>query len=311
MMNMITHGVMEAAGIFWPAAHTDPRMMADLSAAAYDTRCFENYGLPFCMTVEVESMGAKIDMGSAAREPHVVTYAIESVSGWKTLPSIDHERGRARTVLEAIRLLRRKERNVPIIGNLTGPISAASSLMEPTVYYKELRKNKQDARAFMDFISDQILAFGLKQLEAGADVIAISDPSGTGEILGPDLFAQYAVPALNRITHGLKSAFPEAGIIVHICGKMHNVFEPLADVFCEALSFDAVVSIKEAREKLPGKSIMGNVSTFALELATPEKVAALTRMCMENGVNIVAPACGMGTGSPLPNVQAILKTVKS
>jgi len=287
--------------------------MAELAAAAHDTHCFENYGVPFCMTVEVENMGAKVDLGDAAHEPRVSGYVMDSVSDWKRLPPMDCGRGRAAVVLEAIRLLKGKaqETGAPVIGNLTGPVSTASSLMEPTIFYKELRKKKQDAHDFMDFVADQLLAFGLEQLKAGADVIAISDPSGTGEILGPALFAEYAVPALNKVLNGLRGAFPGAGLIVHICGQMRSVFKPLAEVDCQAVSFDAEVALREARKNLPGKAIMGNVSTFALEFAEPEKIAAITKVCVENGADIVSPACGMGTGSPLPNVQAILHTLKA
>ncbi len=313
MMNMITRGVMEAAEVFWPAAHTDPRLMAELSAAAHDTRCFENYGVPFCMTVEVENMGAKVDLGDAAHEPRVAGYVIDSVSDWRRLPPMDCGKGRAAVALEALRLLKEKAAGTgaPVIGNLTGPVSTASSLMEPTIFYKELRKKKQDAHDFMDFVAEQLLSFGLEQIKAGADVITISDPSGTGEILGPALFAEYAVPALNHITRGLRSAFPDAGLIVHICGQMRSVFKPLSNVDCQAVSFDAEVGLREAKANLPGKAIMGNVSTFALEFAEPDKIAAITRLCVENGADIVSPACGMGTGSPLPNVQAILNTLKT
>ena len=66
-------------------------------------------------------------------------------------------------------------------------MSTASSVMEPVNFYKELRKKNQEAHAYMEFITDQLIAFGRAQIEAGADVIAISDPSGTGEILGPNL----------------------------------------------------------------------------------------------------------------------------
>ena len=37
----------------------------------------------------------------------------------------------------------------------------------------------------MNFVTEQLIAFGRAQVEAGADVITIADPSGTGEILGP------------------------------------------------------------------------------------------------------------------------------
>ncbi len=310
MMNMVTRELMERSGLFWPQAHTDPALMAALAAEAHSAGCFENYGLPFCMTVEAEALGARVDLGNATCEPRVASYAVDSVTRWESLPAVDHGSGRIRVVLDAIRLLKERfESTVPVIGNLTGPMSVAGSLLEPVTLYKELRRNPLRAHEYLDCITGHILEFGLRQLEAGADVIALSDPSGTGEILGPKLFAEYEVPALNRIATGIRKNFPHAGFIIHICGKMHRVFDLLAGLDCDALSFDAVVSLKKARQWLPGIPVMGNVSTFALESGTPEKVAALTRHCLRSGADIVAPACGMGNGSPLANVRAMLQTV--
>jgi len=309
MMNMITRELMEKVETLWPQAHSDAGLMAGLAAASYDQGCFENYGLPFCMTTEVEAMGAGVDLGTIDREPHVIQYVMESVEEWPKLPPLDFERGRVKVALDAISLLRDRKSGVPIIGNLTGPVSVASSLMEPTTFYKQLRRKKGPAKEFMNFVTVQLIQFGLKQMEAGADFIAISDPSASGEILGPNLFDEYARPALTMIIEGLKKEFPETAVIVHICGKMHTVFHSLSQVPAEAVSFDAVVSLTKARKNFPGRAIMGNVSTFALELSTPEKVAALTRHCLKRA-DIISPACGMGTGSPLINVQSILATIK-
>lgn len=311
MMNMVTRELMENTGVRWPEAHTSPRMMADLATVAYEADCFENYGLPFCMTVEAEGFGAKINMGDVTCEPHVAEYSIKSVEEWDRLSPLDCGRGRYKVVLDAIRLLKNRDDGIPIIGNLTGPVSVASSLIEPTIFYKELRKKREGSHRFMEFITEDIMRFGQKQLEAGADFIAISDPSGTGELMGPRLFTEYAVPYLNKIIAGLQKTNPAAGVIVHICGQMHKVYQPLSEIKCNTVSFDAVVNIKEAKQNLPGKVIMGNISTYALEFGDSERISAITRKCLQDGVDIIAPACGMGNETPLANVQAILKTVRA
>ena len=71
-----------------------------------------------------------------------------------------------------------------------------------------------------NYITDQLIAFGRAQIEAGADVIAISDPSGTGEILGPKYFEEFAVTYINRLLNGLQKE--KLGTIVHICGQMRS-----------------------------------------------------------------------------------------
>lgn len=305
MMNMITADLMDQIQVFLPEAHHDARQMAELAKAVYEQGCFENYGVPFCMTVEAEEMGAKVDMGTKVYEPHVIEYVMDSVTDYEKLTPVDVTKGRAKVVTDAIRILKEETSGVPIVGNLTGPVSTASSVMEPVNFYKELRKKNQEAHAYMEFITDQLIAFGRAQIEAGADVIAISDPSGTGEILGPKFFKEFAVTYLNKLLDGLKKE--KVGTIVHICGQMHSVYKEINEVHSDVLSFDSVVPMKEARANLKDRVLMGNVSTYAIEFGDPDRVKMLTTSCRRGGSDIISPACGLGMKSPLTNVQAILE----
>ncbi|AET67209.1 uroporphyrinogen-III decarboxylase [Desulfosporosinus orientis DSM 765] len=310
MMNMVVTELMEKADICWPEAHTDAVKMADLAKAVYDHGCFENYGVPFCMTIEAEQMGAVVDLGSSIYEPHVTGYAMDDIAQWQELPPFDPYSQRAVIVLDAIKRLKKLDDGVPIIGNLSGPISVAASLLEPVDFYKALRRRKTEAHGLMEFVTDALIRFGKAQIEAGADVIAISDPSGTGEILGPRSFDEFVVPYVNKLIAGLRETHPEIPVIVHICGKMHKVYDQLIKLRADAHSFDSIVSIKEAKTMLPGKVIVGNVSTYALEFADEDRIRVMTQKVMADGSDIIAPACGLGTKSSLKNIQAMLQTVQ-
>lgn len=305
MMNMVTTELIEEAQIKFPEAHTNAKMMAGLAEAVYKEGCFENYGVPFCMTIEAENFGAKVDMGTKIYEPHVIEYAIDSVKEWKKISPISYEQGRAKVVVEAIKLLKAKNTNVPIIGNLTGPISTASSVMEPSTFYKELKKSNKEAHEFLSFVTDELVTFAKKQIEAGADIIAISDPSGTGEILGPKLFEEFTVKYINRIVESVQKE--NKGTIVHICGQMKRVYSEVNKVKSNALSFDSIVNMSDARKNLEDRVLMGNVSTYAIEFGEPEKIKDLTKKCVKDGSNIISPACGLGMKSPLKNVKAMLE----
>mgnify|MGYP000220140153 CR=1 FL=1 len=76
-------------------------------------------------------------------------------------------------------------------------------------------------------------------------------------------------------------------------------------IHSDVLSFDSCVSMREAREHLKKHALMGNVSTWTLEFGQPEKVEQLAVKCWKDGSNIISPACGLGTKSPLTNIQAI------
>lgn len=306
MMNMITTDLMKTSGIYWPAAHLNPQAMADLALESYTQSCFENVGVPFCMTVESEAMGAQVTMGTDVYEPHISDYAIASVLDWAQVKPLDLNAGRVKVTLDAIRILKEKNLDVPIIGNITGPISTASSVCEPTLFYKQLRKKREDAHAFMTFVTDQLIVFANAMIEAGADIIVIADPSGTGEIMGPALFEEYAVHYLNMLLDGLPK---DVETLVHICGNMKKVYREINMVRSNALSFDSMVPMSQARANLPDRVLVGNVSTYALEYGSHDKIATLTRHCIANGANAIAPACGLGTKSPMGNIQTMLTTI--
>ena len=78
MMNMIVSDIMRETGCTWPESHLDPAKMASLTRALCQNGGFENYGVPFCMTVEAEALGADVDMGDGEVEPHVVRSPLSS-----------------------------------------------------------------------------------------------------------------------------------------------------------------------------------------------------------------------------------------
>ena len=97
--------------------------MADLAEANYEKGCFENVGVPFCMTIEAEAMGAQVTMGSKIYEPHVTGYAINSVTEWETITPMSMEEGRAKGCTGCNPHFESRNLDVPIIGNITGPVS--------------------------------------------------------------------------------------------------------------------------------------------------------------------------------------------
>lgn len=306
-MNMMFEEIMDQSGCLWPEAHSDAEVMAGLSYALNRSGGFENYGVPFCMTVEAEGMGATVNMGSKLCEPHVVECPLTTSVEYPALPMMDLTTGRAKTVLDAIKILRQKGDDVPLVGNMTGPISVGGTLLDMSTLLKEMRKNPEAVRAYLDHICSNLIAFGSAQIRAGADVICISEPSGTGEILGPKLFAEYTVRCLNTVLDAL--AVPVK--MVHICGSLKSVYELLPQIHCDVFSFDAIVPIAEVKKHLPNHAVMGNISTFAFPEMPPERIAMLANTVMDKGIDIVAPACGLPTNTPLKNVRAMVEAVRT
>lgn len=302
MMNMICHDIMEQSGVFWPQAHFDAAKMADLAVALRQAGGFENYGVPFCVTVEAEGMGAKVDMGSEYVEPHVVDSPLGSVEDMAQLQPLDPAKGRAAVVLDAVRILKARGDGVPVIGNVSGPVSAAGTMIDMAKLLVEFLKKPEASHRFMQAVADSLIPYARELVKAGADAICLSEPSGTGEILGRRLFRDFTVRYVNQVLDAVEVPVK----IVHICGRLHSVYPVLGELHCDALSVDSMVSLAEVRPHVPGKALMGNVSTHALATMSAEKLHALTQTAIQAGSDIIAPACGIPMSTPLVNIQAMV-----
>jgi [methyl-Co(III) methanol-specific corrinoid protein]:coenzyme M methyltransferase len=311
MMNMAVTDAMDESGVAWPDAHSDAHAMATLTRVAADVTGIENLGLPFCMTVEAEGLGAEVFFGTRETEPRVSSYLMDDLAETDRLCAFDATAGRAAVVAEAVRELAadRRADALPVIVCVTGPVSLATSLIDPLVFYRALRRDKDAAHRLLELATDAVLSFGDALVAAGADAVCIADPSATGELLGRQAFDAFAAPYINDITRHF--AERDTPTIVHVCGDVTSLGETLDELAAPVLSIDSLVKIGSAAGLAPSKAIMGNVSTYLLEYGRAETVAASAVNAHRQGASIVAPACGIGARTPAENLRAAAVAVRS
>ena len=309
MMNSAVVEVMNKTGHKLPEGHHDGKIMTELAKDVHEITGFENFGIPFCMTVEAEVLGSEINYGTLACEPKIQKEVFSSVSDvvFKPLGSMEKNK-RVNCILEATNALSNKYNDVPVIGSLTGPVSTAASIVDPIPFLKELRKKANDSHKVIDYASNHIIELARLMIENGANVISIADPTATGEILGPKLFDEYAVRYLNKVIDAIHAM--NTPVIVHICGKMNAVEKYIPNIKSDAISTDALVSLKLLKGQYPKLTTMGNLSTFLLELGDEEKIANQTNKLVNDGINIIAPACGLSTATPVRNIKSMTNVVK-
>jgi len=177
--------------------------MAELSIAMRMETGLENLGISFCMTAEAEAFGGEVEDGDdEITSPHMVQYPLKSVKQWRCLKELNpHTDGRLPAILECTAILSQRFSDTPVIGNLIGPLSLATSLVEATVLFKALKQEPEDVHGLLRFLTDNSIRYGEALIGHGANVMVISDPSATGEILGPCLFKEFVLPYLNRIVN--------------------------------------------------------------------------------------------------------------
>ena len=308
MMNAAIVDVMNSTGHTLPAAHHSYDLMSELAYDVHQNTGFENFGIPFCMTIEAEVLGSKINFGTLECEPKIEKERYHSVLEVDFLPtSVMVQHPRVGAVVESIYRLSKKYQDIPTIGSLTGPLSTAASLVDPMNFLKQLRRERDGAHKVLDYVTKHLITYGTLMVEQGASAISIADPTATGEILGPRLFEEYAVPYLNQLIDAIHCL--GVPVIVHICGEVGMVKPQLNMLKGNAISVDAFVNLKKMKEENESLTTMGNLSTYLLEFGEAQKVYQTAKHLLRDRIDIIAPACGLSTSTPLENIKAFTKAI--
>lgn len=309
MMNSAIVDVMNKTGHTLPQGHHDAALMAELAHDVNENTGFENFGIPFCMTVEAEVLGSAIDYGTLKCEPKIEKEVFPSVAKveFKDISEMG-KNARVQSIVQAGYTLSQKYPDIPVIGNLTGPISTAASIVDPMQFLRELRKDAPNSHKVVDYVSNHLIELARLMIDNGATLISIADPTATGEILGPRFFNEYAVRYLNKVIDAIHAM--NTSVIVHICGDMNAVKHSVVEIRSDAISTDAMVNLRLLKQEYSQLTTMGNLSTFLLELADAPKVSQQTAKLLQDGVDIIAPACGLSTSTPINNIISMTQTVK-
>lgn len=271
MMNCATVDVMKSSSKVFPSVHTDSNLMADLAKEVQYSTGFENFGLPFCMTIEAEALGSTINFGNLECEPKIQKENFSSVS---TVVCKDIKEllklGRIGTIIDASYHISRSNPDIPLIGSLTGPISTSASIVDPMIFLKELRRDKVHAHKCIDYVTNFLIEYAKLLIDNGASIISIADPTATGEILGPKMFQEYAVHYINKLVDAIHTLGTK--VIVHICGKLDAVKKYIPYIHADAISTDAMVNLALLQKEFPTITSMGNLSNFHYNLVPKIKL---------------------------------------
>jgi [methyl-Co(III) methanol-specific corrinoid protein]:coenzyme M methyltransferase len=313
---------MEKTDAFWPEAHKNAEKMATLGSSLYELAGLENARIPFCLTVEAEAMGCKVDIGGEDKTPQITETPFRSGSDIK-VPSDFLSRGRIPVVLEAIEKLKEKyEDTLPIIVGITGPFTLAGHLLgvENLVRYMKIRP--EEIETAIDNSLDACIEYAEAISEVAPDIICVAEPTAAPELIDPLQFKSIVKPILEDLANVIKTKK-----VLHICGSTQPIIRDMASIGYDGISVEEKVDIEKAKQDLTksgkiirvgGKTInmgqettskiMGNISTTqTLFRSSPEEVKAEVKKVLEAGVDILAPSCGLAPRSPIANIKALVE----
>jgi len=306
-----TMGQMDSLGVGWPDAHYNVDQMVKLGAGQAKVFGFEAVRAPFCLTVEAESMGLTCDRGRKDRTPMLKEhpYAIEDEPAVMPLDEV-LKSGRVAICQEAITKMKAMYgTEYPIIAGDTGPFTLAGHMVstenlvlyimvEPELTHKWVKAVNGICKGYTQALSD-----------AGADVVQMSEPSASTDLLSPDMFNEYAGVYLAESLSTVKDA---TGVL-HICGNTTDILDNMINVAgCKALSVEEKVVPEEGVKIVNKRAVLiGNVGVVnPLLQGTPADVLAHGKRCVAAGFDVVSPGCGLSALIKDENLAALVKAVK-
>ncbi|HTY47699.1 MAG TPA: MtaA/CmuA family methyltransferase [Methanomassiliicoccales archaeon] len=306
---IVTVDAMESVKVYWPDAHTDAKKMAELGAAPAKLFGLECVRLPFCLTVEAEVMGCRVDLGKMDRTPMVKAHAFDESNIPDDLPANAMKLGRIPVVVEATRIAKEKYGNdLPIVAGTTGPFTIAGHMVgtenlllwiitNPEAVVKAIKLATKLEKAYIEALD-----------AAGADVIVMSDPSASTDMLSGEMFDEYAKPYIKECFSGVK----HAKTVLHICGDTTILLDHMINTGVTALSIEEKVQ-PEAAVKIVNHraALVGNIGVVRpLLQGTPEDVTKEAIRVKNAGFDLVAPGCGLAARVPAANLHALVKAIK-
>jgi len=262
-------------------------------------------------SVETEAVGSVLTY-SADLYPVVESYALSEIAELEGLSVPDpHEAGRMPELLKAATILRNEVGgDVLVVGCVLGPLTVATQLfgIEKTLY---LAIDEPDAFSrLLDFATEVIIRFGVAQIEAGAHLPIVFDPSASPAVVPYQFFREFELPRLKKVN----SAFKQAGAIanwLHIAGPADSILHFYSQIGVDIANFDYYVDPLSAQLALKETCLDGNIKPLLFVEASPEVISTesyrLLDLFSDRGGFILSSGCEIPPESKPENVAAMVQ----
>jgi uroporphyrinogen decarboxylase len=265
------------------------------------------------VNVETEAVGSALRY-PGNQYPVVERYALSRDGDWNlSLPDPQHA-GRMPEMLKALRILRRELGNdVLVVGCVLGPFTLTTQLLGiETALYTAIDDPSRLEQA-MDFATGVIIDFGLAQLQSGAHLPIVFNPSASPAVIPPKFFREFELPRLQRVFQ----AFAGAGAVanwLHIAGPIKPILPYYPKAGVNIANFDYCVSAEDAGNELPNTCLEGNIKSVAFVEAGPSEIETealnLLRAFRSRGGFILSSGCEIPPESMSENIAAMVNAAR-
>lgn len=281
---------MKLSKAYFPYANLHPAKMAALAETSYTILKFDSVMPYFGITHEMAALGGDVSWGSSEHFSTLYGSILKNLSDFK-MPQNYLDRKPIQTVIQAIALLKSKyEKQVAIIGKVLGPLSLLFYLYGIQNTLNSLILEPEAVTQLLSEIKNLCIEFALAQIEAGADIITLSEDAA-GELISRECYCSLVMQAEREIFLALKD---HALVVFHLSGNVMDRADLFRDTGFHALSFDSRNDLPRLKTVVGDMKLIGGVNNPVTMLnGKKEDIVREVFYALDNGVSLVAPECAI------------------
>jgi uroporphyrinogen-III decarboxylase len=204
-------------GLAFPDAHRQKDAMKTLSLALKEKEASRFCELPFCHTLEAESMGGKINFGDETNGPRAAEYIASKIEDILALPDIDYTKGRMREALSAA--LELSQAGETVLLSVSGPLTILNALIDSKYVFRAMRKEPDLTRRVFRKIERELIRYLAEAEKRGVRIVSYADPTAGVRILGPKLTEWYVDEFAYPFLKNVSSKFGR-NLLIALCPKV-------------------------------------------------------------------------------------------
>lgn len=270
----------------------------------------------YAIHAESEALGSRLkiaeDIAPSIIEPIIKEYSTDLAR--LRLPN-PYKDGRLPQMLTIIRRLKELcEGNIPVIGYCQAPFRHAAMLRGLELILRDTKKAQEKLKELLEISLTGLIHWGIAVAEAGADIICVSDPTVSQDVMSKATWMEFGFPYLKRLANALKKTGKP--LKLHVCGDTTDRLETFVDAGFDILSLDTKVDFEKARETVGDRvCLMGNVCPHTtLLFGTPQDVEDQSKKVIQqaglNGRFILSSGCMLSPDTPRENVHAMVNAAE-
>lgn len=193
-----------------------------------------------------------------------------------------------------------------VLGWVEGSFAELCDLRNLQDVMLDLYDEPESAKAVMERILENQIAFALAQIEAGADMIGIGDAAAS--LVSPQQFREFVLPYEVSLVEAIHRA--GAKVKLHICGNTTKLLPMMVETGADVVDIDWMVDLDWALGIADRRCVIaGNIDPVRIiRNGSPDLVRSEAEKCLMIAAGrpfILQPGCEVPPGTPLENMLAL------